>query len=145
MSEEIQQAGAVVVSLSAAAPRVLLVTSSKNPDHWLFPKGHVEPGETAEEAAAREALEEAGVRGRILERCGATTFSNAGRSYRVEYFVLASEDEGRPEPGRRLRWCSYEDALAILTFDNTRALLMATWPMVEEAHGRRSDEGGDAR
>jgi diadenosine hexaphosphate hydrolase (ATP-forming) len=33
---------------------------------WTFPKGHLEPGETAEEAALREVEEETGWRCKIL-------------------------------------------------------------------------------
>jgi 8-oxo-dGTP pyrophosphatase MutT (NUDIX family) len=33
---------------------------------WSLPKGHVEPGETREEAAIREVQEETGISGRIL-------------------------------------------------------------------------------
>lgn len=41
----------------------LLVRRSKNPDYglWGFPGGHVEPGETALEAAMRELHEETGL------------------------------------------------------------------------------------
>jgi ADP-ribose pyrophosphatase YjhB (NUDIX family) len=52
-------AGAVI----ADAGRVLLIrrTSPEGALVWSFPSGKVEPGETASEAAAREAGEEAGV------------------------------------------------------------------------------------
>lgn len=44
--------------------RTLLVQRSKSPDKglWGYPGGHVEPGETAAEAAVRELFEETGVR-----------------------------------------------------------------------------------
>jgi 8-oxo-dGTP pyrophosphatase MutT (NUDIX family) len=135
MDHEIRQAGAVVVSLSGPAPRVLLVTSRSNPAHWLFPKGHVEAGETVEEAAVREAEEEAGVRGRLLDRCGSISFSHDGKTYRVDYVLLLTEDDGRPERGRTLGWFSYEDALATLTFENSRTLLTETWPAVRKLTG----------
>ncbi|MBJ3762924.1 NUDIX hydrolase [Maribius pontilimi] len=53
--------GAMAVVLHAG--RALLVRRSKAPDKglWGFPGGHVEPGETALAAAARELLEETGV------------------------------------------------------------------------------------
>ena len=41
---------------------VLLVTSRKG-TRWVLPKGVVEPGMTPAASAAREALEEAGIRG----------------------------------------------------------------------------------
>ena len=42
-----------------------LITSLKK-KRWIFPKGIVDPGETVEEAALKEAFEEAGLHGRIL-------------------------------------------------------------------------------
>ena len=33
---------------------------------WIFPKGIIDPGETYQESALKEALEEAGLRGQIV-------------------------------------------------------------------------------
>lgn len=61
----VQQAGAICFRTSAdSLPEVLLVTSRRN-GRWGIPKGRIEAGETARAAAAREAMEEAGVRGRV--------------------------------------------------------------------------------
>lgn len=43
-------------------PLLLLITSSKNSNAWILPKGGWELDETAKECALREAEEEAGVR-----------------------------------------------------------------------------------
>ena len=43
-----------------AGDRVLLLKRSDN-GQWAFPGGHIEPGETAEQAAVRETLEETGL------------------------------------------------------------------------------------
>ena len=60
----IPAAGAVITD---AAGRVLLVLRGHEPQsgRWSIPGGHVEPGETPAEAAAREALEETGLTVRI--------------------------------------------------------------------------------
>jgi 8-oxo-dGTP pyrophosphatase MutT (NUDIX family) len=134
----VDQAGAIVVSIGDdGIPLTLLVTAKRNPDHWVFPKGHIEPGETREMAARREAEEEAGVTGKIIEAAGKTEFEIGKHRYRVHYFVLATKDEGRPEKGRRLKWCSYEEALERLSFDNTRALLQRAWPGIVATSTRR--------
>jgi 8-oxo-dGTP pyrophosphatase MutT (NUDIX family) len=58
------QVGALPWRQSVDGIEVLLVTSRLS-RHWLIPKGWLMKGKTAAEAAAREALEEAGVRGTI--------------------------------------------------------------------------------
>ena len=124
----VEEAGAVVVDLDARPPHVLLVTGKRNPSHWIFPKGHLEPGEAAEEAARREAREEAGVDGRILGPAGEIEFRRGVRTIRVRYFAFALErrvpDAGE---GRRIAWCTLPEALAQLTFENTRRVLRSAW------------------
>jgi phosphohistidine phosphatase len=46
---------------------IMIVMSSKN-KHWVIPKGIHDPGLTAQESAAKEALEEAGVEGEVLQQ-----------------------------------------------------------------------------
>jgi 8-oxo-dGTP pyrophosphatase MutT (NUDIX family) len=41
------QAGAIVFKRDVGELRVLIVTAKQNPSYWIFPKGHIEPGETA--------------------------------------------------------------------------------------------------
>jgi 8-oxo-dGTP pyrophosphatase MutT (NUDIX family) len=124
----VEEAGAVVIDLDVRPPRVLLVTGKRNPQHWIFPKGHIDPGETAEQAARREAREEAGVDGRILAPAGDTEYHHGVQAIRVRYFVLARAgrvpDAGE---GRRMAWCTLPEALAQLTFENTRRVLRSAW------------------
>ena len=65
----IPAAGAVITD---AAGRVLLVLRGHEPHagRWSIPGGHVEPGETPAQAAAREVLEETGLTVRILRELG---------------------------------------------------------------------------
>ena len=126
----IEQAGAIVVRRRQGVPHVLLITAKSNSGHWLFPKGHVYDGETREEAALREAEEEAGVRARLVGPAGIHTFDFGSETIVVHYFLATTDDKGRPEKGRQLAWFSYDEALEQLTFPDTRALLREAWPAV---------------
>ena len=133
----IEQAGAIVVRAGKSAPRVLLVTARRNPRNWIFPKGHVEEGETQRDAAVREAWEEAGVDGTVAGRAGTMAFKFGANDYRVHYFVIVTDDPGEEREGRRLRWCRYKQALRKLTYDETRDLLEEAWPRIEAAVNKR--------
>ena len=46
---------------------VLVIQHSKHKG-WDFPKGHLEAGESSEQAALREVMEETGIRAEIIEK-----------------------------------------------------------------------------
>ena len=60
----IEQVGALPYRMAGAATSILLVTSRQT-GRWVVPKGNLMIGKMPHEAAAIEAEEEAGVRGRI--------------------------------------------------------------------------------
>ncbi|HFB2048173.1 MAG: NUDIX domain-containing protein [Hyphomicrobiaceae bacterium] len=60
-----QQAGALVYRLCNDQKIEILLVTSKKKGYWSIPKGHIEPGEKMPSAAAREALEEAGIKGEV--------------------------------------------------------------------------------
>ncbi|WP_072687516.1 NUDIX hydrolase [Rhodococcus marinonascens] len=85
-----------------AAGALLWRKSPRNPDEieialihrpkyedWSFPKGKLDPGETAVVAALREVEEETGFRGRLGRHLGALTYPIPGhrRLKRVEYWA----------------------------------------------------------
>ncbi|MEO6713290.1 MAG: NUDIX hydrolase [Mycobacteriales bacterium] len=59
---------------------------------WSLPKGHVEAGETTEQAAAREVSEETGITGRVLAPLGTIDFwfvADGSRIHKtVHHFLL---------------------------------------------------------
>jgi 8-oxo-dGTP pyrophosphatase MutT (NUDIX family) len=120
----IRQSGAIVVRLDGREPQILLVTAKRNPRSWIFPKGHIEKGETAEDAALRETREEAGVLGKLIGPAGVLEYSFLGAKARVEYFLVQfSREAGPPEDGRKRIWCGLDDAMERLGYKNTRKLL----------------------
>ncbi|HZJ10658.1 MAG TPA: NUDIX domain-containing protein [Trueperaceae bacterium] len=63
--------------------------------NWVFPKGHLEPGETALQAALREVEEEAGVRARCDHETlsWTTSYVNPRGSRRlITWFAMRSDD-----------------------------------------------------
>jgi 8-oxo-dGTP pyrophosphatase MutT (NUDIX family) len=129
----IRQSGAIVVRLDGKEPRVLLVTSKRNPQNWIFPKGHIEKGETAEAAALREVEEEAGVRGKLIGPAGVLEYRFLGVNARVEYFVAElTRETGAPEEGRARGWYSLDEAMERLSYKNTRKLLRKAWKQLAE-------------
>ncbi len=130
--ENVQQAAAIVFRIVGGLPLVLVVRAKRNPEHWIFPKGHVEQDETADDAALRELLEEGGVEGEIVSRLGELTYTRDGLAYDVEYYLCAyRRTVGTDEP-RSPRWCSYEDALGLLTFSDVRELLRRALLVIEK-------------
>ena len=65
-------AGGLVVDRADGAPRAALIGRLDRRGRllWSLPKGHLEAGETAEDAAVREVEEETGIRGRVLASLG---------------------------------------------------------------------------
>src|SRR5271156_6796158 len=62
MSDILRQAGAIPFRHDPEGLRVLLITS-RDTGRWVIPKGNVDKGFTAAQAAAQEAYEEAGIIG----------------------------------------------------------------------------------
>ena len=54
---------------------------------WSLPKGHIETGETAEQAAVREVHEETGIRGTILGELGTIDFWFVAEGRRIHKTV----------------------------------------------------------
>jgi 8-oxo-dGTP pyrophosphatase MutT (NUDIX family) len=117
----VPQAGAIVFRHEDDRLRVLLVRSKKDPAIWVFPKGHVEPGETARETALRETWEESGVEGDLGEAVGAPLEFDSGlEPVSVQYFIVHARAEGESPEGRDKQWLSIDDALTTLAFETAR-------------------------
>jgi 8-oxo-dGTP pyrophosphatase MutT (NUDIX family) len=122
--DRVPQAGAIVFREDDSRLLVLLVRSKKDPTIWVFPKGHIEQGESAAAAAVRETWEEAGVEGELDGAIGAPLEFESGRELvSVEYFLLRARGEQASPEGREKRWLSVEDALNALAFESAREKL----------------------
>jgi ADP-ribose pyrophosphatase YjhB (NUDIX family) len=124
--QRIEQAGGIIVRHGGAGLSVLLVRAKKDPSVWIFPKGHIEPGETAEEAALRETFEEAGVEGELLGPVGEPLEFQSGREpVSVQYFLIRAIAERASTDGREKQWFTIDKARRTLVFAGARRLLDA--------------------
>lgn len=117
------QAGAIAVRIREHGPEVLIVRAKRNPNDWIFPKGHIEPGEDAATAAVRELLEEAGVVGRVADLVGTSEVDLGDRQLSVSYYLVWYEADGLAKEQRDKAWLRFADAQSRLTFSDARRLL----------------------
>jgi 8-oxo-dGTP diphosphatase len=121
---EVLAAGGVVVRDDG---RVAVIHRPRY-DDWSLPKGKLDPGESFEDGAVREVLEETGVRGRILVELEPTSYvDRKGRDklvrwYRMELDAEPSEFAPNDEVDE-LRWLTPAEAGALLSYDHDRALV----------------------
>ncbi len=130
--KRVPQAGGIAFKWDGDRLLVLLVRAKKDPSIWIFPKGHIERGEGAADAAARETVEEAGVSGSTLGPVGAPLEFQSGReAVSVQYFAIRAESEADAEEPREKRWFEYAAALDALAFENARDLLRLVKPIAD--------------
>jgi len=123
-------AGGVVVRKDAGQVRFLLVSARRQPDEWVLPKGHIDPGETAEHTAAREVLEEAGVVASVTSALDVIEFSTWRGRVRAQFYLMTYERDGAALENRRRAWLPVDEALAALHFDDMRHLIMQAHALV---------------
>ena len=127
-------AGGIVVCEIEGEKKVLLAQHSGHKG-WDFPKGHIEKGEGAKEAAVREVEEETGVKAEVVEKAGETQyFYKEGKEKvfkTVTYFLMRYVGEGKATTAfevMAMEWLPIDKVEAKLTFKDTQGL----WSGVEE-------------
>jgi 8-oxo-dGTP pyrophosphatase MutT (NUDIX family) len=120
----VPQAGGIVVREDGGGLSVLLVRAKRDPSIWIFPKGHIEPGESPPEAALRETQEEAGVEGALIGPVGEPVEFHNGRALvRVQYYAIRAQTESPHTDGRAKQWFAPDGALEAINFPEDRVLL----------------------
>lgn len=67
---------------------LLVVLRKSASGDWVFPKGHLEEGETLEDAATRELQEETGLAAEVILPLGQISYYFQSKSYLVHYFLM---------------------------------------------------------
>ncbi len=129
-----------------AGVSILLVRAKRDPSKWIFPKGHIERGESARAAAVRETREEAGITGRAIGPIGdPDQFEWAGQVFRVQYFLIRAVSESDKTDGREKAWFPFDKALRRVSFKSARTLLREARQKIDSKPQRLCKRGAGAR
>jgi 8-oxo-dGTP pyrophosphatase MutT (NUDIX family) len=104
-------------------------------DTWVLPKGHLEPGETALEAAMREVWEETGVRVALPRPLGEVSYVFSQRERddrkptmifkRVHFYLMEYQGGALADHDNEIaeaRWVDLDEAPHLLAYANERKL-----------------------
>ncbi len=122
-------AGAIVFRKDSGIKYLLL--QSRKWNTWGFPKGHVESGETEEQAALRELEEETGLKGNLLKEfteSNTHTFelNKEQIEKKVIFFLLETkEDKVKLSEKEHVNytWVDFEQALKLLSYEDLKNIL----------------------
>ena len=110
---------------------------------WSLPKGLIEPGESPEAAAQREAREETGLSGTILDRIDTIKYSYMAkwekppiRVFKIVTFYLLKFTEGDPSQHDgevdRVEWFSIDNAISSASYPQEKAILRKAMRLIGE-------------
>ncbi len=122
------QSGVVPYRFNSSGHLELLLITSSSGRAWGIPKGIVEPGLTPQDSAAKEALEEAGITGKVHpDLLGCYRHAKWGAECDVELFAMRVDnlidDADWDEDHRCRRWCRIEHIDAAELKPALRALI----------------------
>ena len=128
--------GAVVFRDIGGIRKYLLI-KNKRSNHWGFPKGHIERGETKPETAKREVLEETGLHINIIDGYSSTSeYKIAGRvEKRVTIFLASTTDSRTVIQEAEIEdyiWLDFDNALSTLRFENDKSILLSSRDFLKE-------------
>ncbi len=96
---------------------------------WALPKGRLEEGETLEQAACREVMEETGLIGEVLQRIGEISYwfyakEEGVKIHKTVHFYLIRHLRGETSNDSwevdEARWWPLDEALKVLTYKSER-------------------------
>ncbi len=116
--------------------KFILLKRKHGKDWWELPKGGIERGETAKQAAVREVREEAGLkRLRVVKRIGGAIIYNYPKDYARKHGYTGTEQKAfliesvggdvrlEAHSFNKFAWLNAKNAIKRLKWDNQRNLL----------------------
>lgn len=123
-------AGGLVVDKSGEQGLLIGRIDKRGRMLWSLPKGHIEAGESPEDAALREVLEETGIKSSITRSLGVIDFwfmAEGKRIHKTVHHFLFSELSGTLEPQvsevDEVKWFPLADIAKTLAYPDERKLI----------------------
>jgi 8-oxo-dGTP pyrophosphatase MutT (NUDIX family) len=127
-------AGGLVVDKSGTKGLLIGRLDPKDASHerllWSLPKGHIEPGESPEQAAIREVAEETGIKSKITSSLGVIDFwfmASGKRIHKTVHHFLFIEVGGKLAPQVTevddVAWFPLDKILSKLAYPDERKLI----------------------
>ena len=129
MTEVVRAGGGIVVRRAGDGRMQVAVVHRPVREDRSFPKGKLEEGETFEEGALREVLEETGLTCRLGRFLGHTQYRDRKDRDKVVAYWVMTVDAASPfvpnEEVDELRWADFATAARLLSYERDRDLLAA--------------------